>query len=200
MNDVSELKFEVTVPAAQIEKLIHNAITQELGFTGIFSGVKVKLKENFVPSQGSGPAGPKPSTPDEKVEDSKEKAKTMTDILKESMDEINKSSKETHKPHWTKQLEKSLLTKLIAFKCDCGHITWRLCKDGNFDCECNKCAKVHNWDVLELYRLDYSCKCGYKKYLYMPLSHHIKELKCGGCKAPIDITFNSKTKRFEQMK
>lgn len=192
---MQELKFEVTIPAAQMERLIQSVLIKELGLS--IPGIKVKLEEKFVPSHGS--LGPNIMAPEIK-EEKEEETKTMTDILKESMVELSKTTKEPHKAHWTKQLEKSLLTKLIAFKCDCGHITWRLCKDGDFRCECNNCGKVHEWDVLELYRLDYSCKCGYKKYLYMPLSHQIKELRCGGCKAPIDITFNSKAKRFEQLR
>ncbi|MDU5080260.1 hypothetical protein [uncultured Tissierella sp.] len=197
---MQELKFEVSIPAEQVENLLRRAIIHELELNT--KEIKVKLIDGFIPSCGlEGPLKLNPvNSTEEYIWEEKEKQKTIADVFKESMTQISKTLIEPRKEHWTKKLESSLLTKLIAFKCDCGHITWRLCRDGDFSCECNNCKKIHKWDVLELYRLEYSCKCGYKKYLYMPLSHKIGELKCGGCKAPIDITFNSKAKRFEQIK
>lgn len=180
---MKDLKFQITIPTEKIEGLIEKALREELDIWGAV----VKFQGSHESKEALAP------TP---VEDAaKQTAKQLVGILKETAKEG-----EVRKEHWTKQLEKSLLTRLIAFRCDCGHITWRLCKDGNFDCECNKCGTVHKWDILELHRLDYSCKCGYRKYLYMPLSHHIEELRCGECKAPIDIKFNEKAKRFDQLK
>lgn len=197
---MKELNFEVSIPAAHIERLVQSALIRTFGLC--LPGITVKMKEEFIPSCGTeGASGLKPvDSTEEYVWEEKGKPKDVADVLKEAMSEVSKMNTEPHKEYWTKKLENSLLTKLIAFKCDCGHISWRLCRDGDFKCECNKCNKVHEWDILELYRLEYSCKCGYRKYLYMPLSHRIEELKCGGCKAPIDIVFNDKKKRFEQIK
>ena len=45
---MQELKFEVTIPAAQMERLIQSVLIKELGLS--IPGIKVKLEEKFVPS------------------------------------------------------------------------------------------------------------------------------------------------------